>query len=211
MDRGVIAGESAPKIAGLPKITELRPARRGQVRVELDGAPWCTFAVDVVVRAGLRTGLELDRERLRDLARERRRHRALTVAARALRHRDLSERRLADRLARAGVRAPERAEALDTLSRAGYVDDARYAQQRARSLAARGLGDRAIRFALERDGIDAETGEQALAALEPEATRAEALAARKGRTKATARYLARRGFGEDAVESALGGFVAEDE
>ncbi len=203
MDRGVIAGESAPKIAGLPKITELRPARRGQVRVELDGAPWCTFAVDVVVRAGLRTGLELDRER--------RRHRALTVAARALRHRDLSERRLADRLARAGVRAPERAEALDTLSRAGYVDDARYAQQRARSLAARGLGNRAIRFALERDGIDAETGEQALAALEPEATRAEALAARKGLTKATARYLARRGFGEDAVESALGGFVAEDE
>ena len=197
--------------APAPTISALRPKRRGKVLVELDGAPWRVFAEDVVVRAGLRIGLELDRERLRRLARERRRHRALTLATRALRHRDLSERRLADRLARSGVRAPERAEALETLSRAGYVDDARYALERARSLAARGLGDRAIRFALERDGIDAETGEQALAALEPEATRAEALATRKGRTRATARYLARRGFGEEAVEAAVGWFVAEDE
>lgn len=207
----MIARESAPKVTELPKITALRPERRGRVLVELDGVPWCTFAADVVVRAGLQTGLELDRDRLRDLARERRRHRALTVATRALRHRDLSERRLAERLARAGVRAPERAEALDTLSRAGYVDDARYALERARSLAGRGLGDRAIRLALERDGIDPENGDQAVAALEPEATRAEALATRKGRTEATARYLARRGFGEEAVESAVGGFVAEDE
>jgi len=118
-------GASAPKISGL------RSNARGQVLVELDGLPWRAFPEDVAVRAGLRTGLELNRERLRRLARERRRHQALSLATRTLRHRDLSERQLADRLARAGVPAPERAEALATLGRAGYVDDARYAVEAA--------------------------------------------------------------------------------
>ena len=163
------------------------------------------------MRAGLRTGLELNRGRLRRLARERRRHQALSLATRTLRHRDLSERQLADRLARAGVPAPERAEALATLGRAGYVDDARYAVERARSLSGRGMGDLAIRFALDQDGIDSAAREHALAGLEPEANRAQAVAARRGRTKATARYLVRKGFGDEAIESAVGPFVAEDE
>jgi regulatory protein len=188
----------------------LRPKRRGKVLVELDGAPWRVFAEDVVVRAGLRIGLELDRERLRRLARERRRHRALTLATRALRHRDLSERRLLDRLARAGVRAPERTEALDRVARAGYVDDARYAVERARTLARRGMGDLAIRFALDADGIAATLREQALAELEPEKIRAAAVAGRRGRSPATARYLLRHGFGEEAVESAVGAIALDE-
>jgi SOS response regulatory protein OraA/RecX len=194
-----------------PKITALRPERRGRVLVELDGVPWRALAEDVVVRSGLRAGLELDRERLRTVALERRRHDALTKAARLLRYRDLSEQRLAERLARAGVRAPERAEALDTLGRAGFVDDGRYALERARSLAGRGFGGAAIQLALEQDGVAGAEVEAALAALEPERDRATRIAARRGRTPATARYLAGRGFGEDAVESAVGPFVAEDE
>jgi regulatory protein len=197
--------------APAPKITALRPERRGRVLVELDGAPWRALPEDVVVRAGLRPGLDLDRERLRTVARERRRHEALTAATRALRHRDLSQQRLAERLSRAGVRAPERAQALDTLGRAGYLDDARYALDRALSLATRAHGDAAIRFALEQDGVAVTDVNAAIAGLEPEAARAAAVVARRGRTQATARYLARRGFGEDAVESAVGWLVAEDE
>ena len=63
------------------------------------------------------------------------------IAARALQHRDRSRQQLDQRLARAGVDEAERAEALETLERVGYVDDGRYAQARAESLAQRGYGD----------------------------------------------------------------------
>ena len=51
----------------------------------------------------------------------------IDLAARALHHRDRSRRELDDRLARAGVDDDERADALDTLERVGYVDDGRFA------------------------------------------------------------------------------------
>ena len=46
-----------------------------------------------------------------------------------------------------------RAEALEALERVGYVDDARFAEGRATSLADRGFGDEAIRELLAADGI----------------------------------------------------------
>ena len=44
---------------------------------------------------------------------------------------------------------------------------------------------------------------------EPERERAQRLIAARGAGPATARELARRGFGEDAVEQALGPVVAD--
>ena len=67
------------------------------------------------------------------------------LAAAALRHRDRSRLQVDERLARAGVEDDRRADALDALERIGYVDDARFADQRAASLADRGYGDEAIR------------------------------------------------------------------
>ena len=58
----------------------------------------------------------------------------LQVAVRALRHRDLSAAAVEARLERAGVGEPEREAALETLRRVGYVDDARFAERRARQL-----------------------------------------------------------------------------
>jgi SOS response regulatory protein OraA/RecX len=190
-------------------VTALRRARGRRVLVELDGKPWRAFAESVVVAAGLSRGIELDRRRLATLARERRRAEATAVAARALRNRDLSAARLAERLARAGVAAGERAATLERLGRAGLVDDDRFAARRAEALAERGLGDAAIKAALRREQLDDERIAEAIAALEPEAMRVERIAARRGRTPATARYLARRGFGEEAVE-ALGAFAERD-
>ena len=193
----------------MPRVTALRPRRRG-VAVELDGRVWRVLHEDVVVRTGLTVGQELTRERLRAVARERRQVQALTVATRALRHRDLSQRRLADRLERAGVREAERVDALAALHRAGFVDDDRVAAGRARVLADRGYGDAAIRFDLEREGIDPDRIETAVAALESEAARAERIASAHGRTPATARRLGRRGFGDDSIEAALGRFAETD-
>jgi SOS response regulatory protein OraA/RecX len=194
----------------MPRVTAFRPARPGRVLVELDGEPWRTLPVDVAARSGLAPGLELDRERLRTLRRELRRSEALAVGARVLSRRDHSEQAVRAALERKGVREPEREEALATLRRHGALDDERFAHARAAALAERGLGDSAIAFRLERDGIEPDSIEPALAALEPECDRAVRLAARRGATAKTARWLAARGFAQESVESALAG-IAEDE
>jgi regulatory protein len=132
----------------------------------------------------------------------------IDVAARALRHRDRSRAQVAERLAQAGVDTERREDALDTLERVGYVDDRRYAANRAAALAARGQGDEAIRFDLESSGAQADAVEAALAALEPEAGRACAIASRAGRTAKTAAQLARKGFSEESIEAAVGCDIA---
>jgi SOS response regulatory protein OraA/RecX len=165
---------------------------------------WRTFSPEVVTRVRLGVGEVLDRGRLRELARERRRVRALETALRAVARRDQSSAELRRRLDRRHVRPSDREEALGALERAGLVDDGRYAARRAESLAERGHGDAAIRWRLEREGITPPDAEAALAALEPEAERARRLVAARGRGVRTARELARKGFGEDSIEGALG-------
>jgi SOS response regulatory protein OraA/RecX len=191
----------------MPVVTGLRERPRGRVSVEVDGAPWRTLPADAVVRAELIVGTLLDRPRLRLLRRELKRSEALGTAVSALRRRDYSARGLDDRLERAGVEERERRAALGTLSRAGLVDDGRFARSRAAALAERGYGDEAIRWDLELQGVEEEAAERALAALASERERAAAIAERRGRSAATAAFLARRGFGEDSVETALGGFT----
>jgi SOS response regulatory protein OraA/RecX len=178
--------------------------------VEVDGEAWRVVPVEVVARAGLAVDIELDRPRLRSLARELRRARDMGVATRALARRDLSEQRLREGLRRAGVAPAGEEEVLGTLRGAGLVDDGRFAVIRAELLAKRGLGDAGIRFDLERKGVGAEEIEGALAELEPEPNRAEEIVARRGGGPATARYLARRGFDEEAVATAASAPVAPD-
>jgi regulatory protein len=128
----------------------------------------------------------------------------IEIAARALQHRDRSRREIEDRLARAGIDDDRRTDALDTLERVGYVDDGRFAGARAEALAKRGYGDEWIRHDLGEHGVAAEAIAEAIGALVPEADRAAALVERLGRTPKTGAHLARKGFGEDALEAALG-------
>lgn len=187
----------------MPAVTALHPERGDRVRVELDGEPWRTLPLSAVAAAGLIPGVTLDRARARELGRALRRFRALTTAASALAAHDRSRARLDAELERRGVRGPERAGALETMARLGYLDDARFAAGRAQALAARGHGDEAIRFDLDRQGLAAERILAALGALEPEAERARALAAGLGAAKA-ARRLAGKGFSAETIESVLG-------
>lgn len=178
-------------------VTGLRERRPGTVEVELDGAPWRRVPTEAAVRVGLAVGRSLDRRTARELGRELRRAAALRVALRALAHRDLSRRALEQRLERRGARPEARADALEALESAGLVDDERAAASRARVLADRGLGDAAIRAALEAEGLDAP---DALAALEPEPERARRLFDRLGRGPAALRRLAAKGFDPATVE-----------
>src|SRR3954469_37186 len=127
---------------------------------------------------------------------------ALAAATRALARRDYSERGLRDRLTRAGIDHGDLDETLDELRRVGLLDDERFAGRRARALAERGKGDRAIRFDLRRQGIHAELVEAAVAELEPESERAARIVSRRGAGPKTARLLAGRGFDREAVELA---------
>jgi len=129
--------------------------------------------------------------------------RALEVATRALRARDRSALELESRLEAQGIAPVERERALGALSSAGLVDDTRFAASRARALAERGSGDALIRDDLERRGVAAEAIAAAVDALPSEAERAAAIVARRGSAPATVRFLAARGFDEDAIEGAV--------
>ena len=113
-------------------------------------------------------------------------------------------RHLRGEVARRGIGGDARAEAVAAAERAGLVDDARYARRRAETLAERGRGDAAIRWQLGHDGLAHELVEEVLGDLTPEADRAAQIVARRGRGPKTARYLASRGFGREAVERASG-------
>jgi len=130
---------------------------------------------------------------------------ALDAAYRVLRHRERSTTELRGRLEAAGYADEERENAIETLVRTGLLDDARFAELRARSLAERGAGDGHIRHELERAGIPSEIVEEALEAVEPEADRARSVVTRRGPGAKTARFLHGRGFSQEVVTAAVAG------
>ncbi len=135
---------------------------------------------------------------------------AVDTALRALRHRDLSARELDERLRVKGFGEIARYEALETLARTGLLDDARFAESRSRSLAARGAGDAAIRHALRLAGVEDSLVEDALATLDPEEERAAAIVGRRGPEPKTARYLRGKGFSEEVVSALVAGESARE-
>lgn len=135
---------------------------------------------------------------------------ALETALRALRHRDLSARELDQRLADRGFTEQERAEATATLTRTGLLDDARYAELKAVSLAARGAGDELIRHKLRQAGVPPEIVEAALEAVEPEAERARLIVERRGAGPKTVRYLSAKGFSQGIAGAAVAAEIADE-
>jgi regulatory protein len=131
------------------------------------------------------------------------------LALRALRHRDRSRHQLEQRLEQVGVSPDERVEALDRLTEAGLLSDARFAEERARSLAGRGASDALIRRDLLRDGVDHEAVEQAIAQLDAEDERAARMFERRGGGTRALRYLAGRGFTAETLERLSGADAVE--
>ena len=196
-------------MAGPPTLTAVRRVRPGRVELEVDGRRWRLVPDEVVLRCGLAAGVELHRPLLRDLRRELRRAEALGAAVRTVSRRDVSTRRLHDRLAARGVRQADAERAVATLADAGVVDDARTAGSRARSLADRGWGDAAVAARLEGEGFGADDVRVALAVLEPERDRAASLAASAGDPRAAWKLLARRGFAPETLEEVVGALDAD--
>ena len=192
-----------------PTVTGLRELKRGRVAVELDGGSWRVLPADAVVRTALTVGRKLDRPKARELARELRRAKALAAAKRSLAASGRSERALEQRLALAGHSAAAREDAIASLGRAGIVDDARLAENRAELLARRGYGDAGIRADLRRRLISSDIVADAVAALEPELERAQRLLAGQSLTPALLRRLSGRGFSRDTLEEVTTAFAQE--
>jgi SOS response regulatory protein OraA/RecX len=184
----------------MPRLTEIRELERDRVALELDGRPWRIVPTSAVARAGLWVGVELDRERLRDLRRALHASVAIDVAMHTLARRDAARAEIAGRLSRRGVAPQTQAETLERLSSLGAIDDARFAAARARQLAERGYGDAAIAHDLEARGVDAEAARGALATLADESARATAIIERDGLSPKSLARLGRRGFSETVVE-----------
>lgn len=184
-----------------PVVTAVHARDRERVAIELDGAPWRVVPLEAAHRAGIGVGSTLGRGQARALRAELRRQQALAAGVRALRRREHTITSLDARMERGGIAPAARRRALDTLSRAGLVDDARYASSRAAHLAERDSGDLLIADDLARHGVPVELVEQAIASLPPEAVRAREIVARRGLTTGTVRRLAARGFGDHSLEA----------
>src|SRR5689334_11205353 len=122
-------------MAAAPVVTRIRNAGHNRVAVELDGAPWRVLPAEPVMAAGVRTGVTLDRERARRLRTELRRVEARDAALSALSRTDQTTATLRSKLAARGVPPAAREATLETMSRAGLIDDARVAGDRAAVLA----------------------------------------------------------------------------
>lgn len=193
-----------------PIVTAIRDCARSRVQIELDGVPWRDVPLDAAAEARLALGVELDRSRARELNRAIRRHAALSAGVRALRHATHTRASLDRRLAGRGVRDVERARVLDTLERAGLVDDERAAYTRADGLMRRGCGDAMIAADLAERGVADELARSVIAALSAEPVRAAHIVARRGGGAATARYLSARGFPDDVIEATVAGICDHD-
>jgi regulatory protein len=135
----------------------------------------------------------------------------------AVRARSQHELRLA--LKRKGFSARVQAEVLERLQGHGYIDDARFARERAAALLRRGrLGPRAVLHRLQAHGLASEVVREALSAatgavaFDPLAAARQVLERRrlagrslepKERARA-ARLLHGRGFSEDVIQRLLG-------
>jgi SOS response regulatory protein OraA/RecX len=128
---------------------------------------------------------------------------AFECALRALRHRDRAMLEIEEHLRARGFSDDDRAQAIETLRRTGLVNDERFAQARASSLAGRGAGNVLIRARLAEAGVAHELVEQALGAVEPELTRARRIVVDRGASPKTARYLYGKGFSEDVVRAVI--------
>jgi regulatory protein len=186
-----------------PVVTALRRVGRARVAVELDGAPWRVLPAEPVLAAGIDVGVAVDRTRARRLRSALRETEARRVALAALDRSDHTAGTLRARLAARGVAPAHRETVLETMARAGLVDDRRFATERAAALARRGSGDLLIRDDLERRGVSRPLIDEAVAALEPERDRARRLATARGLTPRTLRRLGAKGFTADSLDELI--------
>ena len=187
--------------------------RRRRYNVFVNGEFAVALEPEVFATSGLRVDERVTAERLRELAVEDLRKRALDGALRLLAARPRSEKEVRERLVRRGLPHDIIVHTLERLREYGYVDDTEFARfwVEARS-GANPRGRYVVRRELRMKGVDQEIADKAMEALPEE--RSARKAARKKLPSLRgleypdfrnrlAGYLVRRGFGYDVVKEVV--------
>lgn len=202
------------------KITAIlpQPLHPERVNVHVDGAFRLALAAELVLAEPLRVGDEVDDARLAALEEKDGAWKARDAALSLLSHRARSAAELTRRLRRKGFDGEVAEETVGRLGELGMVDDAAFAESFVRDrVRLRPQGKRRLASELRARGVDAETASAAIGevmegenATELDLARAAAARwkPRPGEDPARARrrlhgFLARRGFGGDAVRAVL--------
>ena len=206
------------------------PLKAGRYVVEADGKPYVTVSLDIIDRLRLRVGASLGDA---DAAALERAAAALQTYDRALNllaFQPRSARDLKRRLVQKGEPAEQVDGAIERLVAQGFVDDAQFARQLARSkVASQGASKRRLQQEMFKRGVAREVGDEAIAEVweeeqVDEGALVEEVARKKLRTllklDADARrrrlyaFLARRGYDGEVIRRAmravLDGAEAED-
>lgn len=161
-----------------------------------------------------RGGTPFDRESFNAFLRERAYPFAMEKAVALLASRARTEKEVADALLQNAYPEQIVARVIARLHEAGYLDDGDFAGQWAASRTARGLGERRIRMELRQKGVDPDTIERALSAVNEEeqmdgalkaaqkAARGRDMTQRAEQQKVLA-ALARRGYDYSVARAAL--------
>ena len=193
--------------------------------VFIDGSFAFGLAVDLVVQAGLRKGVELTADQQRDLLVRQETYAAKASALAGLSQRARTTDEVRQSLLRKGYAESVVEDTVADLERLGLVDDAAYAKAFVRDrFNGRGYGPARLRQDLMRKGVARRSIDDALAELEE----AEDLGAEareqavkkwrqtaseedvRKRKKKTMDYLVRRGFGFDVARSAVDAAAADE-
>jgi regulatory protein len=193
--------------------------RQGRVSVSINQRAVGDVTVDYIADSVLRPGQRMERRDVDDLVAAVNRTAVLDKALDLLAVRARSGRDLRVRLRRAGAQDGPIDWAVERLTSQGYVDDAAYAMQVARTrVLAGGVSKRRVVSILRQRGISAETAQDAIdatlqevsldetgAALEAARKRARALSSLDPRVRRQRlhAFLARRGYTGDTVRKVL--------
>jgi regulatory protein len=194
------------------RITALEPQKRNKRRVSvfLDGNFLFGLASDTVAALGLHVGMEVDRVKLDDIAREEQQYQALQYAFLLLSYKARTTNELKQRLARKGLSPDIVSQTLQRLSELKMVDDAGFARRFAEDRIAIGhKGKWRILGELLKRGVAKEHIEEALATAPDEKAAAREVAekylSRNRRLEPAVlrrrlfALLARRGFSPDTI------------
>ena len=204
----------SPQHSALFLVTAIeKQERRRRYNVFVNGEFALALEPEVLAGSGLRIDEPVTPERLRELAVEDLRKRALDGALRLLAARPRSEAEVRERLVRRGLPHDIIVHTLERLREYGYVNDAEFARFWVESRSgANPRGRYVVQRELRTKGVDQDTADAAMEALTEERSARKTaqkkvrslrgLEYQEFRTRLTG-YLVRRGFGYDVVRQTV--------
>jgi regulatory protein len=205
----------------MPTITAVNPSQRREGRYEIfvDGKLFVSVGSTIIGERKLWVHSELDEETMAALQREELVLKTLDRAINMLEFRNRSTKELARRLKQKGEEEAPIQEAIERLTKAGFLNDASYARQYTRSkISSSGFGSRRLAFELTKKGVSREVTKQAIDEVKEEdqvdeKEVLEKVAAKKLRSLARYErevqkrrlygFLARRGFSNDDISKTM--------